>query len=135
MLTSITEQLCDCTNKPECQWKGRVHECLPDIDGDGGLGCPLCNSIILVLPPKDKRVLAYLDDKNAYPFIGYFDGEKWLMETGILNYDGNQNDIFGNVVSWQEIPKQNSLEDLGTLAFAFSIIAQDNPEYAHFLKR
>lgn len=34
----ITDTFCDC----DCGWTGTVGNCLPDIDGDGGLGCPRC---------------------------------------------------------------------------------------------
>ena len=27
---------------PKCNWQGTVIDCEPDIDGDGGLGCPRC---------------------------------------------------------------------------------------------
>lgn len=31
---------------PKCGWWGTVYDCEPDIDGDGGLGCPRCSAII-----------------------------------------------------------------------------------------
>lgn len=35
----ITEAPCHCG---VCGWKGTVGECEPDVDGDGGIGCPVC---------------------------------------------------------------------------------------------
>lgn len=29
----------------KCGWSGKVYDCEPDIDGDGGLGCPKCKSV------------------------------------------------------------------------------------------
>ena len=60
-------------------------------------------------PEKNKRVIAWVEDE-PYPFIGYFDGQEWCMETEYLNYDTHRNDIFGPVVHWQEIPPQTNLE-------------------------
>jgi len=31
---------------PECDWRGTVYDCDPDIDGDGGLGCPDCHTVV-----------------------------------------------------------------------------------------
>lgn len=28
-----------------CGWRGTVGDCEPDVDGDGSLGCPLCDAI------------------------------------------------------------------------------------------
>lgn len=30
---------------PKCSWTGTVHECEPDVDGDGSLGCPRCKTV------------------------------------------------------------------------------------------
>ena len=32
---------------PKCQWYGVVDDCIPDIDGDGSLGCPKCESVVV----------------------------------------------------------------------------------------
>lgn len=29
-----------------CLWHGIVDDCIPDIDGDGNLGCPECGEIV-----------------------------------------------------------------------------------------
>lgn len=42
-MKSIHEIIVVC---PGCRWVGIVDECKPDVDGDGGLGCPLCNTVI-----------------------------------------------------------------------------------------
>jgi hypothetical protein len=36
---------------PKCHWRGTVYDMEPDIDGEGSLGCPVCNTIISV--PQD----------------------------------------------------------------------------------
>jgi len=41
----ITDAKCECG----CGWQGIVWDCLADIDGDGGLGCPICSKYIEVL--------------------------------------------------------------------------------------
>jgi hypothetical protein len=38
----ITEVPCKC----ECGWAGTVWDCEPDIDGDGSLGCPVCERVV-----------------------------------------------------------------------------------------
>ena len=42
MLPSITEYLLEC----ECGWGGSVGEAIPDIDGDGGPGRPVCGRLL-----------------------------------------------------------------------------------------
>lgn len=42
MLRSITEVKCSC----KCGWTGTVIDCEPDVDGDGGLGCPCCMQLV-----------------------------------------------------------------------------------------
>lgn len=42
-MNSITDALCYCF---VCDWAGTVYDCLPDVDGDGSLGCPCCKSVI-----------------------------------------------------------------------------------------
>ena len=37
----ITDVLMECQN-PKCRLVCKVIDCEPDIDGDGGLGCPRC---------------------------------------------------------------------------------------------
>ena len=60
----------------------------------------------MTLPPKNKRVLAWVDGEQ-YPFVGYFDEvEGWCMEVEYLNCDTHRNDIFGEVVAWQELPSR-----------------------------
>lgn len=39
----ITEVSCECRG---CGWTGTVLECEPDVDGDGGLGCPICFCVV-----------------------------------------------------------------------------------------
>ena len=41
-LPSIIEYPLEC----ECGWAGSVGEATPDIDGDGGLGCPDCGRLL-----------------------------------------------------------------------------------------
>ena len=53
-------------------------------------------------PEKDKRVLVFVED--GFPFVGYWNGEEWLMETEILNCDTHRNDVFAIVSSWIELP-------------------------------
>ena len=31
---------------PECGWSGTVGEAVPDVDGDGSMGCPKCGRIV-----------------------------------------------------------------------------------------
>ena len=35
----------------ECGWKGAADDTLPDIDDDGNLGCPKCESIVKIFIP------------------------------------------------------------------------------------
>ena len=42
-LTSIHNAVCSC----ECGWLGTVDDCEPDVDGEGSLGCPGCNRVVL----------------------------------------------------------------------------------------
>lgn len=42
-LPSILDVPCTCSY---CGWSGTVWDCIPDIDGDGGLGCPVCKTVI-----------------------------------------------------------------------------------------
>lgn len=44
-LPTITSVPCKC---PQCDWRGCVGDCEPDVDGDGSLGCPRCFTIISV---------------------------------------------------------------------------------------
>jgi hypothetical protein len=71
------------------------------------------------MPPKDKRVLAWVSN-SQYPFVGYFsDGiyddappeGAWYMEVECLNGDTYRNDIFGDVVAWQEIPARPTMRE------------------------
>lgn len=59
------------------------------------------------LPPKEKRVLAWVEGEE-YPFVGYIDGyedgDPWVMETEYLNCDTHRNDIFGEVIAWVDLP-------------------------------
>ncbi len=41
----ITDFQCNC----DCGWKGKVLDCLLDIDSDGNFGCPRCKNPIEVL--------------------------------------------------------------------------------------
>lgn len=38
----ITDAQCECS----CGWQGIVEDCIPDVDGNGRLGCPECEAII-----------------------------------------------------------------------------------------
>ncbi len=31
---------------PECDWNGAASEAVPDVDGDGSLGCPRCENVL-----------------------------------------------------------------------------------------
>lgn len=54
ILTSIYDEVAKCN---KCQWSGTVLDCEPDIDGDGGLGCPKCKSLIIVRAPEAAAAL------------------------------------------------------------------------------
>jgi len=45
MKKSITEHKLICPN-PKCKLVYKVKDCVPDIDGDGGIGCPRCWDIL-----------------------------------------------------------------------------------------
>ncbi len=69
----ITDVSCSCT----CGWNGTVGDCEPDIDGDGGLGCPVC--------------LETVTCDKVYPPIIFFIYEITIIgdrETGFID-DGN----------------------------------------------
>ena len=55
-------------------------------------------------PEDGKRVLAWVEGEE-YPFVGYVENGKWFMEVEYLNCDTHRNDIFGEVIAWQELPK------------------------------
>ena len=59
------------------------------------------------LPEINKRVLAWVGGEQ-YPFVGYWDGNEWLMEVEYLNCDTYRNDIFGEVVEWAKLPIRHS---------------------------
>lgn len=60
----ITDVLTNCS----CGWSGTVGECEPDIDGDGGLGCPKCFNILNVLgPPKPRQEIKITFIKEHFP--------------------------------------------------------------------
>ena len=40
---SILEEKTVCLS---CHWQGTVGDCEPDVDGDGSLGCPVCNHVV-----------------------------------------------------------------------------------------
>lgn len=33
---------------PKCSWRGPVGACEPDVDGDGSLGCPQCETVVVL---------------------------------------------------------------------------------------
>jgi hypothetical protein len=43
-LPSIGDVFCEC---PNCHWRGTVSGCIPDVNGNGSLGCPDCRWIVL----------------------------------------------------------------------------------------
>jgi len=52
-MRSIGSVRCICK---KCGWWGTVSETEPDVDGDGGLGCPQCLAVIEAgIPQNDKR--------------------------------------------------------------------------------
>ena len=41
----------------KCGWVGTVETCEPDVDGDGSLGCPECNSVVeSLLTDEEKKM-------------------------------------------------------------------------------
>ena len=40
---SILNAQVSCHN---CSWRGSVNDCIPDVDGDGSLGCPVCEFVV-----------------------------------------------------------------------------------------
>lgn len=44
-LTSILDVKMKC---PMCGWKGTIRDTIPDVDGDGSMGCPVedCGTIV-----------------------------------------------------------------------------------------
>ncbi len=50
-LKSIPDEPCRCQ---KCNWSGTVDDCIPDIDGEGSLGCPKCGSMVVVVMPAPK---------------------------------------------------------------------------------
>lgn len=44
-LNSILDEEVECTESA-CGWEGIVDECIPDVDGSGELGCPLCMAYV-----------------------------------------------------------------------------------------
>ena len=54
MLLKIGEVKTSC---PICEWVGTVEECVPDVDGEGSLGCPKCEAVVIThmnVPPKEQ---------------------------------------------------------------------------------
>ena len=47
----MLQSIGDVTVKCDCGWEGIVAQMEPDIDGDGGLGCPVCQKVIPVIGP------------------------------------------------------------------------------------
>lgn len=48
-LKSILDEEVECTENA-CGWEGIVDECIPDVDGSGELGCPLCMAYVRATP-------------------------------------------------------------------------------------
>jgi hypothetical protein len=46
----IHDQLVECTENA-CDWYGIVSDCLPDVDGQGTIGCPLCQAAVGEIHP------------------------------------------------------------------------------------
>ena len=44
-LKSIHDVKIHCPAKA-CGWRGIVAHAIPDVDGDGSLGCPLCRRVV-----------------------------------------------------------------------------------------
>ena len=61
--------------------------------------------IYIILPEVNKRVLVWVEDEE-YPFVGYWNGREWNMETSCLDYDTYRSSIFGDVVRWMDLPKK-----------------------------
>lgn len=79
-----------------------------EVSNPGGM-CADCEAALEMRkskPPEiNKRVIAWVEDEQ-YPFVGYWDGKEWRMETEYLNYDGHGNDIFGPVIYWKPLPER-----------------------------
>ena len=43
-LTSIHHAPMHC---PACDWRGFLGLCVPDVNGEGDLGCPTCNGVVM----------------------------------------------------------------------------------------
>ena len=109
MYSKISEVKCWC---PACDWIGVVFDCEPDVDGDGSLGCPNCNKVVITavdqrpiqkwisvkdrLPEKGGRFLVYIPDEDEviYACIFYEVGRYWGFvpdqsgwhETGVTHW-------------------------------------------------
>jgi len=57
VLERITDQLAAC---PKCHMLARAGECTPDADGDGGLGCPRCGTVIPFFAPPARKPSIFL---------------------------------------------------------------------------
>jgi len=55
-LGRITDVKCRCP----CGWSGTVADCIGDVDGDGSLGCPRCESVITVVLDGPRKKLSLL---------------------------------------------------------------------------
>lgn len=44
-MKSIMDQEVECTENA-CDWSGTVNDCPPDVDGEGTIGCPLCQAAV-----------------------------------------------------------------------------------------
>ena len=44
-LKSITQVKVHCP-RPSCPWRGIVANTIPDVDGEGSLGCPICRAVV-----------------------------------------------------------------------------------------
>jgi hypothetical protein len=47
---SILNVEVECTENA-CMWTGTVDDCIPDVDGSGEIGCPLCMAFVRAVPP------------------------------------------------------------------------------------
>ncbi len=46
VLPRITDAPCECSF---CSWQGIVQDCMPDVNSEGDLRCPRCQSVIEVI--------------------------------------------------------------------------------------
>lgn len=99
--------ICDVPLQCSCGWSGTVGKAEPDIDGDGGLGCPDCFSVLDCRWPvsaegsmKPGRELDALVAEKIF--------NKRVVREPVMMHDPNQEGAFKEVLGFYEVANHST---------------------------